>query len=57
MVGSLGTAAKVAGRIHNVELLGHPGKLIWSQTETGLKVELPEGKPSNHAVTLKIALA
>jgi alpha-L-fucosidase len=57
VVGSLGTAAKVAGRIHNVELLGHPGKLIWSQTETGLKVELPEGKPSNHAVTLKIALA
>jgi len=45
------------GKIHNVELLGHKGKLKWTQTEAGLKVEMPSEKPSDHAVTLKIALA
>ena len=45
------------GKVRNVELLGHKGKLKWTQTETGLAVELPEAKPSDHAITLKIALA
>jgi alpha-L-fucosidase len=47
----------VAAKIVNVELLGHKGKLKWTQDDTGLKVELPEQKPSEHAVTLKIATA
>lgn len=46
-----------AGKIRNVELLGHKGKLKWTQDDAGLKVDLPEQKPSEHAVTLKIALA
>jgi alpha-L-fucosidase len=45
------------GKIQNVELLGHKGKLSWSQQASGLKVQLPEQKPSDFAVTFKIALA
>ena len=44
------------GKIRNVELLGHKGKLRWTQDEAGLKVEMPEEKPSDHAVTLKVDL-
>ena len=45
------------GKIENVELLGHKGKLKWTQGANGLAVELPVEKPSEHAVTLKIAMA
>ena len=44
-------------KIHNVGLLGHKGKLKWSQGSSELKVELPEQKPAEHAVAFKIALA
>ena len=44
------------GKIGNVELLGFKGKVKWIQDEGGLKVEMPEEKPSEHAVTLKVAL-
>jgi alpha-L-fucosidase len=44
-------------KIQNVDLLGHSGKLKWTQDETGLRVQLPEQKPSDHAVTFRIALA
>jgi hypothetical protein len=40
-----------------VELLGHKSKLKWTQDEAGQKVELPEERPGDHAVTLKVALA
>ena len=43
-----------AGRVRNVELLGHQGKLKWSQDESGLKVQLPPEKPGSHAFALKI---
>ena len=43
-------------KIRNVELLGHRGKLKWTQDDAALKVELPDAKPSEHAVTFKIAL-
>jgi len=43
-------------KIRNVELLGHKGKLKYSQDANGLIVGLPEQKPSEHAVTLKIEL-
>jgi alpha-L-fucosidase len=49
--------AQDVGKIRNVELLGFKGKLKWTQDEAGLKVEMPEQKPSDHAVTLKVALA
>jgi len=44
-------------RFRNVELLGHKGKLKWTQDATALKIQMPAEKPSDHAVTLKIALA
>ena len=44
-------------KIHNVDLLGHKGKLQWCQDSSALTVELPEQKPSEHAVAFRIALA
>jgi hypothetical protein len=37
-----------------VELLGHKGDLKFTQNETALAVELPNEKPCDYAVTLKI---
>jgi alpha-L-fucosidase len=55
---SLATGGKYdVPKFHNVELLGHKGKLKWTQDGAGLKVELPEQKPSDYAVTFKIATA
>jgi alpha-L-fucosidase len=44
-------------KIRNLELLGHRGKLKWTQDGSTLKVALPDEKPSDHAVTFKIAFA
>ena len=46
-----------AGKIANVELLGHAGKIQWSQDAGALKVTMPQDKPSEHAVTLKVTWA
>jgi alpha-L-fucosidase len=40
-----------------VELLGHKGKLKWTREDAALKIQLPDTKPSDHAVVFKIALA
>jgi alpha-L-fucosidase len=45
------------GKVRNVSLLGHKGPVKWSQSEAGLKVELPAEKPSDHAVAFKVALS
>jgi alpha-L-fucosidase len=45
----------VTGKIADVQLLGFPGKLKWTQDTDGLKVELPPEKPCDYAFTLKIA--
>jgi len=56
VIAPLATTSKHAtGKIENVELLGYPGKLKWKQDETGLKVQLPAEKPSDHAVAFKIS--
>ena len=53
----LATTSVVAQmKIKNVELLGFKGKVKWTQEEKGLAVELPEQKPCDHAIALKIAL-
>lgn len=44
------------GKIRNVEMLGHSGKLKWTRDDAGLRVEMPPEKPSDHAITLKIVL-
>jgi alpha-L-fucosidase len=55
---SLGLGGKNSvPKFRNVELLGHSGKLKWTQDETALKVAMPEQKPSEHAITLRIALS
>jgi alpha-L-fucosidase len=44
-------------KVHNVELLGHKGKLKWSQDAAGLRVGMPAERPCDFAVGLKIAVA
>jgi alpha-L-fucosidase len=41
-------------RVAKVSLLGHGGKIEWTQDENGLNVKLPAEPPSASAVTLKI---
>jgi len=43
-----------AGAIRNVELLGHKGKVKFTQDAGALKVEMPAERPSDYAITLKI---
>ncbi len=58
MVQALGTASPQSpGKIVNVELLGHQGRLTWTQEATGLRVQLAAEKPSDYAVTLNLAFA
>ena len=44
-------------KVGNVELLGFKGKVKWTQDEKGLTVQMPEQKPCDHAVTLKVVSA
>ena len=46
--------AAPAGKIAEVSLLGHSGKLAWQQTADGLVVTLPDKKTSEYACALKI---
>jgi alpha-L-fucosidase len=56
VISSLATTSKhAAGKIARVELLGFKGNVRWSQDEGGLKVELPDDKPCDHAIALKIS--
>jgi alpha-L-fucosidase len=41
-------------KVKNVELLGFKGKVKWTQDEQGLTVQMPEQKPCEHAIALKI---
>ena len=52
----LATTSSVAQvKVRNVELLGFKGKVMWTQDENGLTVRMPEQKPCDHAIALKIA--
>jgi alpha-L-fucosidase len=42
------------GKIRSLELLGHRGKLKFTQDEQSLRVTLPPEKPSEHAISFKI---
>jgi alpha-L-fucosidase len=42
-------------RVADVSLLGHAGRIEWSQTERGLAVSLPDTAPSTDAVALRIS--
>lgn len=55
IVKPLATTSSVAQlKVRHVELLGFQGKVKWTQDEKGLTVDMPEQKPSDHAITLKI---
>ena len=55
-VPSLGTSRRLFdGKIQNVELLGFGGKVQWTRSAEGLKVQLPSEKPCNYACALKIS--
>ena len=41
-------------KVADVSLLGHGGKIEWTQDEKGLNVKLPDQPPCASAVTLKI---
>ena len=55
LIAPLATNGKhFTGKINNVELLGFKGKLQWSQDVAGLKVQLPNDKPCDHAIAFKV---
>jgi alpha-L-fucosidase len=47
------TALQV-GRITSVELVGHDGKLAWTQDPSGLAISVPGALPAKHAVAFRI---
>jgi alpha-L-fucosidase len=49
------TSPNVVGKVEDVALLGHSGKLDWAHDERGLVVQLPPEKPCEHGYALKIA--
>ncbi len=51
VINSLGASAPV-----NISLLGSPETLSWSRSEEGLKIDVPERKPCDHAYAFKILL-
>jgi alpha-L-fucosidase len=58
VVRALGTGSpQLPGKVVNVELLGHQGRLTWTQETTGLRVQLPLEKPSDYAITIKVVFA
>lgn len=50
---ALNTELRV-GKIQNVELVGYDAKLEWTQDNIGLKVVMPDKKPSDYAVALRV---
>ena len=54
VIRSLGKFPGVTGKIDAVALLGHAGPLKWTHDADGLSVKLPEQKPCDYAVALKI---
>lgn len=58
LIQALGTSSQhTPGRIANVELLGHPGKVNFQQAAGGLRVELPKQPISDTAIALKVYLS
>ena len=56
-VKSLNDEVKISTKgIKSVSLVGSDAELDWSRDGDGLHVTLPEGKPCEHAYTLKIQL-
>ena len=55
LIKSLATSSPLSPpNVQNVELLGYKGQLKWVQDEQGLTVMMPDDKPCDHAIALKI---
>lgn len=54
LIRSLAKVPGVEARIQEVQLLGYAGSLQWKLTADGLQVTLPETKPCDHSVALKV---
>lgn len=54
VITSLSSESGFAGTIKSVELLGHTGKLQFTQDKQGLKIKLPAEPPSKYIAALKI---
>ncbi len=54
---TIGSLAGGYGDVKKVELLGHSGTLLWTQTDQGLAVHLREEKPCDFAIVLRISAA
>ena len=54
LIRSLARFPGVTGKIAAIELLGHQGPLKWTQGGDGLAIDLPDQKPCDYAVALKI---
>ncbi|MBE3100324.1 MAG: alpha-L-fucosidase [Planctomycetes bacterium] len=54
VIRSLAKFPEVTGRITDVSLLGHAGKVKWTHDADGLAVQLPAGKPCDYAVALRM---
>ena len=58
MVKALGVASpQQPGKIQYVSVLGHKGRVKWTQEDAALKVEMPAEKISDIGITLKVELA
>ena len=56
-VASLGSHSRLrAGKISRVQLLGAEGDLKWTETAEGLKIQVPDHKPCDHAFAFKITM-
>ncbi len=55
VITSLASGKGLEGKIESVTLLGHDGKLQFTQDEQGLKVKLPSERPCDYAFALKIS--
>lgn len=55
IITSLAKEMEPGARITKVELLGHSGRLTFTQDATGLRVKVPVEKPCDFAYALKIS--
>ena len=55
VIKSLSTKSDTAPfKVGNVELLGFKGKVQWTQDENGLTIQMPQQKPSEHAIAFRV---
>ncbi len=56
VIAPLAANSKLApGKIHHIELLGYSGRLKWTRDAVGLRIDLPDQKPCDHAIAFRIS--